>query len=81
MGSYEIDIRFQGYCPRLSYWKVFYQACAIFRVVDRADRQFSMVNDLGGLFMGTEFSVLFVSLVHSCARPQSTPLRLHLLFF
>lgn len=31
--------------------------------------------------MGTEFSVLFVSLVHSCAKPQSTPLRLHLLFF
>ena len=80
MGSHEIDMRLQGHCPRLSYWRVFYQACAILRLVDREGRQFSMVNDLGGLFMGTEFSVLCVSLVNSCAKPQSTPIRVHLFF-
>lgn len=80
MGFFEIDMGLQGYCPRLSYWRVFYQVCAILRFVDRAGRQFSMVNDLGGYLWGTEFIVLFVSLVHSCAKPQSTPIRVHLFF-
>lgn len=73
MGSYEIDIHFQGYCPRLSYWRVFYQACAIFRLVDRAGRQFSMVNNLGVYLWGQSSQFCLCPLFIPVPNPRALP--------